>query len=257
GYGVFVENGRLIDGRNGKIKSMIRYIVDNFDVKLFITANQHLIITQIEDGQRKEFEKIFKEFDYGIRDGKPYSKLRINSIACVGFPTCKLSFTDSERFLPSLIDELEKRGFHNVSASIGVSGCIAQCSRPATKPISWIGSGYEMYMLKLGGSTDNLGEPLIDFEENVVYLYQVPAKRLADVTEALFQLYEENRDLGKDAGEVFRKLGNRKIIEYLKSHEKVRDLMKPHKFDTKIEGYREYHELLKRRLNEVNKLEQG
>lgn len=257
GYGVFVENGRLIDGRNGKIKSMIRYIVDNFDVKLFITANHRLIITQIEDGQREEFEKIFKEFNYGIRDGKPYSKLRINSTACVGFTTCRLAFTDSERFLPSLIDELEKRGFHNVSVPIGVSGCISQCSRPATKPIGWIGSGYKLYMLKLGGSTDNLGEPLIDFEENVIYLHQVPAERVADVTEALLQLYEENKDLGKDAGEVFRKLGNRKIIEYLKNHEKVRDLMKPYKFDTKIEGYREYHELLKRRLDEVNKLKQG
>ncbi|BFI75909.1 nitrite/sulfite reductase [Sulfurisphaera ohwakuensis] len=256
GYGIFIENGRVIDGKNGKIKSMIRYIIDNYyDVKLFITPNQHLIITQID--QREEFEKIFKEFGYGIRNGKAYSKLRINSIACVGFPTCKLSFTDSERFLPLLIDELERRGFSNVSASVGISGCVAQCSRPATHPISWVGSGYELYMLKIGGSNDQLGEPLIDWEENVIYLYQVPSKRLADVTEALLQLYEKNKDLGKDAGEVFRKLGNKKIIEYLKNHEKTRDLMKPHKFDAKIEGYREYHELLKERLNEVIKFKQG
>ncbi|AEB95214.1 sulfite reductase [Metallosphaera cuprina Ar-4] len=34
-------------------------------------------------------------------------------------------------------------------------------------------------------------------------------------------------------------MGNRKIIECSKSREKIRDLMKPHKFDTKIEGRRE------------------
>lgn len=251
GYGVFVENGRLIDGRNGKVKSMIRYIADNYNVKFFITPNQHLIIAEIEEWQKEEFEKIFKEFGYGVRDGKPYSLLRVNSTACVGFPTCKLSFTDSERFLPSLIDELERRGYSNLPISIGISGCVAQCSRPATHPISWVGSGYEFYMLKIGGGKDNIGEPLIDWDEGVIYLYQVPSKRLADVTEALLQLYIENRELGKDAGEVFRKLGSKKIIEYLKNHEKTKDLMKPHKFDAKVEGYREYHELLTKRIEEV------
>jgi len=251
-YGIFVENGRLIDGKNGKIKSMVRHIVDSFDnVRLYITPNQHLLITEIEEEQKDKIEKIMKEFDYGFRDGKPYSKLRINSMACVGFPTCKLSFTDSERFLPNLIDELERRGWSEIPVSIGISGCVAQCSRPAVHPISWIGSGYELYMLKIGGGKDSLGEPLIDWEENAIYLYQVPSNRLADVTEALFELYERNKDLDKDPDKVFAKLGNKKIIEWLKNNEKTKDLMKPHKFDKKIEGYKAYHELLKKRIEEV------
>ncbi|QGA55414.1 nitrite/sulfite reductase [Sulfolobus sp. E5-1-F] len=252
-YGIFVENGRLIDGKNGRIKSMVRYIADNFDnVMFYITPNQHLLITEIDQSQKEKIEAILKEFNYGFRDGKPYSNLRINSIACVGFPTCKLSFTDSERFLPGLIDELERRGWKDIQISIGLSGCVAQCSRPALHPISWVGSGYELYMLKIGGGNGSLGEPLIDWDENSIYLYQVPSNRLADVTEALFELYEKNKDLSEDPGEVFRLLGNKKIIEWLKSHEKTKDLMKPHKFDRKIEGYREYHNLLQKRLEEVN-----
>ncbi|ARM75511.1 nitrite/sulfite reductase [Acidianus manzaensis] len=251
-YGVFVENGRLINGKNGKIKSMIRYIADNFNnVRLYITPNQHLLITDIEVEQKYKIEKILSEFNYGLRDDRPYSKLRVNSIACVGFPTCKMSFTDSERFLPKLIDELERRGWSDVPISLGISGCVAQCSRPATHPISWIGSGYELYMLKLGGGKDSLGEPLIDWEENAIYLYQVPANRLVDTTEALFELYEKNKHLGRSAEEVFKKLGNKKIIEWLKNNEKTKDLMKPHRFDKKIDGYREYHELLRNRLKEV------
>jgi len=253
-YGVFVEDGRLIDGKNGKVKSMIRYIADNFhNVTFYITPGQHLLITEIDDDQREEIEKTLRDFNYGFRDGKPYSNLRTNSIACVGFPTCKLSFTDSERFLPSLIDELERRGWKDIPVSIGLSGCVAQCSRPAVHPISWIGSGYELYMLKIGGGNGNLGEPLIDWDENVIYLYQVPANRLADVTEALFELYERNKDISEEPGKVFRVIGNRKIIEWLKSNEKTRDLMRPHKFNKKIEGYREYHDLLRKRLEEVNR----
>ncbi len=252
-YGIFVENGRLIDNENGKIKSMIRYIMDNFNVKLYITPNQHLVLAEIDDSEKELIEKVFKEFGYGYRNGKPYSILRIRSAACVGFPTCKLSFTDSERFLPKLIDELERRGWANVPVSIGVSGCVAQCSRPASHPISWIGSGYELYMLKIGGGEDSLGEPLIDWEENAIYLYQVPSNRIADVTEALLELYEMNKDISNDAGTVFKILGNKKIIEWLKNHHKTKDLMRPYKFDRKIDGYREYHLLLEKRLSEVSK----
>lgn len=253
-YGIFVENGRLIDGKNGKIKSMIRYIVDNFDnIRLYITPNQHILITEIDEEQKEKIEEILKTFNYGYRNGKPYSLLRTSSIACVGFPTCKLSFTNSERFLPNLIDELERRGWKEIPISIGISGCVAQCSRPATHTISRIGSGYELYMLKIGGSKNSLGEPLIDWEDNMIYLYQVPSNRLVDVTEALFELYEVNKDLDKDPGEAFKKLGNWKIIKWLKNHEKTKDLMKPHKIDKKIEGCKEYNELLKKRLDEVMK----
>ncbi|AAY81487.1 nitrite reductase [Sulfolobus acidocaldarius] len=257
-FGIFVENGRLIDNQNGRIKSMARYIADKFEnLKFFITPNQHLIISEISDEDKHEIENILREFGYGLRNGKHYSRLRTISSACVGFPTCKMSFTDSERFLPKLIDELEGRGWGNSDVSIGVSGCVAQCSRPALHPIGWVGSGYELYMLKIGGDKERVGEPLIDYNENVIYLYQVPASRLADVNEALFQLYEMNKDLGKTPGEVFRKLGNNKIIEWLKSHEKVKDLMKPHKFDKKVEGYTEYHRLLSMRLEEVDKFSES
>ncbi|TRM91460.1 nitrite reductase, partial [Sulfolobus sp. A20-N-G8] len=81
----------------------------------------------------------------------------------------------------------------------------------------------------------------------------VPSRRVVDVTEALVELYEKNKDLGKTPSEVFRRLGNKKIIEWLKSHEKTKDLMRPHKFDRKVEGYKEFHDLLIRRLEEVRK----
>lgn len=153
--------------------------------------------------------------------------------------------------MPKLIDELERRGFGNSSVSIGLSGCVAQCSRPALHPIAWIGSGYGLFMLKIGRDENSPGEPLIDYDEGLIYLYQVPASRVADVTEALIELYEKNKDISSDPSEVFRRLGNKKVIEWLRNHEKTKDLMKPQRFDRKIEGYKTFHELLAKRIEEV------
>ena len=35
------------------------------------------------------------------------SALRLNSIACTALPTCSLALAESERYLPTLIDELD------------------------------------------------------------------------------------------------------------------------------------------------------
>ena len=52
-----------------------------------------------------------KSFGYGQHRGKPYSRLRVLSGACVGLPTCRLSYTESEGFEPELIDKLEDLGY--------------------------------------------------------------------------------------------------------------------------------------------------
>jgi sulfite reductase (NADPH) hemoprotein beta-component len=258
-YGIFVENGRLIDGPNGKMKTAIRYLMDKYEdirIQLFITPNQHIILANISEDIISEIEKELMNFGYGFRYGKPYSMLRINSTACVGFPTCKLSFTDSERYLPKLIDKLEEKGIFE-EIDIGLSGCMAQCSRPATRSISWVGSGFNLYMLKIGGDQERLGEPLIDWERGELYLYQVPANEVPNVTYELIRFYLENRRNREKCSEFFRRIGNSKIIEYLKSNENTKHLMKPYKMPSKILGYRELHELEKKIMEELYEMGYG
>ena len=152
-YGAFIENGRIIDGsHNGDLKSMVKYLMNNYPhIELFTTPNQHLMFCNIEEGLKELFERDMKMFGYGFRkinsdsnkdsitNGKttvsqPYSKLRMLSGACVGRDTCRLTYTDSEKFEPYLIDELEKKWGY-MTESIGVTGCEKQCYRPATKTI--------------------------------------------------------------------------------------------------------------------------
>jgi sulfite reductase beta subunit-like hemoprotein len=257
-FGIFIENGRIIDGsRNGNLKSMVKYLMDKYPHALiFTTPNQHLLFSNLDSNETEQFKNDMRIFGYGIRkvtldatnnsnyngstssskskivQQRRYSKLRMLSGACVGRDTCRLTYTDSEKFEPCLIDQLEdKWGYLN--ESIGVTGCEKQCYRPATKTIGWIGTGFNLYQLTIMGTEDgrHQGEPLIDPDTKEQYLHFVPRKDVATVTDTLFEFCIRNRSNEEEhrpggMGYLLRRVGTKEIISYLKSNPKTRDLMK-------------------------------
>ncbi|MEO0586335.1 MAG: nitrite/sulfite reductase [Planctomycetota bacterium] len=154
-YGAYIECGRLVDSPdpdadpnhqsgnvtgNGNLKAMVRETLDAFPgTEVLITPNQDLVFTNIDEDAKADFQDKLASYGHGTRKGKSYSTLRVLSGACVGLPTCRLSYTDSEQFEPELMDELDARGYGDVPESIGITGCERQCFRPATKTIGWVG----------------------------------------------------------------------------------------------------------------------
>ena len=228
-YGAFIENGRIIDGQNGSLKTMVRYLMDNYSTELFTTPNQDLLFTNIPEDVKEKFEADMKRFGYGMRNGKPYSKLRILSGACVGRDTCRLTYTDSEKFEPYLIDELEHK-WGDMAECVGVTGCERQCFRPATKTIGWVGAAFNMYTLKIGGTEDarNLGGVLMDPDTQEIYLRIVPKKDVATVTDVLFEYYVSNRQPDEEQpgmmGYFLRRVGAKAIIAHLKTNPRTTHL---------------------------------
>lgn len=227
-YGAYIENGRIIDGPNGQLKSMVRQLMEDYPCKLMTTPNQDLLFTDIPPADKESFEADMEVFGYGKRNHKPYSQLRILSGACVGLDTCRLAYTDSEGLEPYLIDELEKRGWGHMAESIGITGCERQCFRPATKTLGWIGSGKNKYMLKLMGSEDarDQGQALIDGTGTQLYLRSVPREEVTTVTEALFEFYQDNCKPSESMGYFHRRMGMQALIDYLKQNPKTAHLMK-------------------------------
>lgn len=225
-FGAFIENGRLIDGPDGQLKSMVRYVMEHYPIRVMITPNQDLLFTDIPEDARAGFETDLKRFGYGQRHGLEYSTLRKTAVACVGLPTCRLSYTDSERFLPELIDEMDRRGWRDMAESIGISGCERQCSRPATKTLGWVGSGKDRYQLKLLGSEDarHQGDAVAD-AQGKVYLRSVPREEIPNVIEALFENYKANRKGDEPMGQFHRRVGLPALIEFLRQHPKTAGLM--------------------------------
>ncbi len=219
-YGAFIECGRLIDSPDKQLKSMVRHIMETWETQLLITPNQDVIFTDIPEAKKADFAAALGKFGHGQHAGKAYSPLRLRSGACVALPTCRLAYTDSEDFLPELIDELEHRGYGNVTESIGITGCERQCFRPSTKSIGWVGSGKNQYQLRLMGSEDasTQGMPLTG-EDQLVYFRMVPRDRVADVCAALIDGWQQNRThASENLGAYHHRIGMQTIINYLKAH---------------------------------------
>jgi sulfite reductase (NADPH) hemoprotein beta-component len=225
-YGAYIENGRLIDGADGSLKSMVRDLMEQFDLELSITPNQDILLSGIDPEQKEAFEQRMIAHGYGTRNGSEYSTLRKRSGSCVGLYTCRLAYAESEQFEPVLLDQLEEMGYGDLFESVGITGCERQCFRPGTKSIGWVGSGPRHYSLKLGGSEDGSSQGTWFTDGEAWYLRKVAREQVPTVTAALFDFFLEKRQEGEDFGAFHSRLGNRPFIEYLASREDTADLMK-------------------------------
>jgi sulfite reductase (NADPH) hemoprotein beta-component len=236
--GVFIENGRVTDeSPNGRLKTMVRDLVRNHPVSVHLTPNQDILFTDIPPDAKDGFEAALASYGFGRRNGAPYSRLRTLSGACVGRDTCKLTYTDSERFEPKLVDDLERMGWGDMAESIGVTGCERQCFRPGTKTIGLVGSGKDRYQFKVMGTEDgrHQGVPLTS-EDGMAYLHNVPGAKVAVVIDALFRYYRENGGERESLGLFHRRVGLRAIIERLSEDPATAELMKGPRKESSLLG---------------------
>ena len=140
-FGMFVEGGRL---RN-KSREALRKIASTVDCQFRLTANQNLVIARVDDLGKSSVEQILVEIGEG--DPRKHSSMRLNSIACTALPTCSLALAESERYLPTLIDELDeildRLGLREESIAIRSTGCPNGCGRPYLGEIGLVGKSPE------------------------------------------------------------------------------------------------------------------
>lgn len=226
-YGIFLFGGRIINGPNGRIKDMLKHLMKNYDVHLMISPSQDIIINNIKPENKRYLEEDMASFGYQYTYGET-DELRRNSVACVGLPTCPLAFTHSETYLPVLIEQMEKLGWGNTTARIGISACDAQCSRPATKEYGLVGVGKNLYMVKLTADGREQGMPVIDSDGNQ-YLGRVHRDDVPTVLNALLQLHANDKLPDETVGAFHRRIGLDRIIEHLKTNLATEALMIPEK----------------------------
>ena len=165
-YGLFVENGRVKDDGERRLLSGLRAIAQLHKCEIRLTPNQNLIISKVSQSNKADVDALLQE--YGIRNSAQASTLRLNSMACVAFPTCGLAMAESERYLPSLIDKLdaslEQHGLADEPITIRMTGCPNGCARPYIAEIGLVGKGPGRYTLFLGAgfAGDRLGAPYLD-----------------------------------------------------------------------------------------------
>ena len=165
-YGLFVEGGRVGDFEDKRFLSGLRAIAQRHNAEFRLTPNQNLIISKISEKDKGAIDALLKE--YGIENSTHASLLRLNSMACVAFPTCGLAMAESERYLPSLIDKLDdslsQHGLSDEPITIRMTGCPNGCARPYIAEIGLVGKGPGRYSVFLGAgfAGDRLGAPYLD-----------------------------------------------------------------------------------------------
>ena len=155
-YTVFVENGRVLDDDNVKMKSAFYEIAQTGKADFRFTANQNLIVSDIKNEDKKQVEDILNKYGV-IQHTEKASNVRKQSMACVALNTCPLALAEGQRYLPHLITKIEglldvhKLADENII--IRMTGCPNGCARPFMAEVGFVGTAYGRYNMHLGANT--------------------------------------------------------------------------------------------------------
>jgi sulfite reductase (NADPH) hemoprotein beta-component len=135
----------------------------------------------------------------------PNSGLRRNSMACVALPSCGLALAESERYLPSLVTDLEQslaaHGLADDEITIRMTGCPNGCARPYISEIGLVGKGPGRYNLYLGGAFE--GSRL-----SKLYAEDLEHDGIVAALDPLFAAYAKERDGGERFGAFLIRTGH-------------------------------------------------
>lgn len=152
--GLFVENGRIKDAPNYRLKSALVRIAEEFEPELRLTASQNVLLVNIDDAAREAITAVLAE--HGVTVENQASVLRRASIACPALPTCGLSLAESERVMPDILGRLEtllaEVGLADEEIIIRMTGCPNGCARPYVAEIGFVGRAPGKYQVYLGGN---------------------------------------------------------------------------------------------------------
>ncbi|QDU10171.1 NADPH-dependent assimilatory sulfite reductase hemoprotein subunit [Gimesia aquarii] len=206
--GVNIENGRIKDAGDLRIKTGLRKILETYKFEARITAKQSVIFCDIDPSDRDAIDEILVE--HGMKKADELTLIRRFSMACPALPMCGLSVTESERVMPELItefeEELARQGLQDERISVNMTGCPNGCARPYIPDIGLVGKAVGKYTLFLGGNS--LGNRLAFIYDDLVPLGEITS-RLSPVLE----YFKEARQAGESFGDFCHRVGKESLQE--------------------------------------------
>ena len=197
----FIENGRIEDTADFKMRTGLREIAKIHTGEFRLTGNQHLIISNVKDDDLPKIKKMMAEYKL---DNTNFSGLRLSSSACVAFPTCGLAMAESERYLPVLISKvegfLEENGLRQDSIVMRMTGCPNGCARPWLAEVAFVGKAFGAYNMYLGGGYH--GQRL-----NKLYRSSIKEDEILEIMKVLIRRYAEEREEGERFGDFCIRAG--------------------------------------------------
>jgi sulfite reductase (ferredoxin) len=186
--GIYVENGRIADSGDSRLRTGLRRIVEELRPQVRLTAQQNVILAGIKPADRPRVERLLSE--HGIAEVETIPRAIRHSMACPALPTCGLAVAEAERAMPNLIRQiasvLDELGLGQERISFRMSGCPNGCSRPYLGDVGFVGTTLGKYDVMLGG--DFGGTRL-----NRVYAPNVPITEIPALLRPLFEAFKAER----------------------------------------------------------------
>ncbi|MSP13635.1 MAG: NADPH-dependent assimilatory sulfite reductase hemoprotein subunit [Chloroflexi bacterium] len=213
--GISVENGRVQDVGNYRLKSGIRAVLEQFHCNMRLTTSHDILLTDIHPDQKASVEATLRH--YGIKREHELSNIQLYSMACPAMPTCGLAIAEAERALPGVIDklevEIERLGLQDEKLAVRMTGCPNGCARPYVADVGFVGRSLNMYTVFVGGKMN--GTRLNQIYKDLVHL-----DVLVDTVLPLFIYFKASRLPSEDFGDFCSRIGIEALQQYA-SRDKV------------------------------------
>ncbi|HSR53185.1 MAG TPA: NADPH-dependent assimilatory sulfite reductase hemoprotein subunit [Acidobacteriota bacterium] len=200
-YGVFVQNGRIVDGSEMRLRTALRRIVEEMRPGVRATAQQSLLLTGLERPQVERVRRILAR--HGVKDAAQLSNVRRFSMACPALPTCGLALGESERLIPSVLDELEleleQLELKNAPLTVRMTGCPNGCARPYTADVAFVARSPSTYHVFVGGRLE--GDRIAD-----LFAADVKPEDFLETLSPLLKLWASQRRNGESLGDFYQRM---------------------------------------------------
>jgi sulfite reductase (ferredoxin) len=207
-YGLFVENGRIHDDGDMRLRSALRRLVEEHRPVLWMTPQQNLIVAGVAPERRADVEALLE--CHGVPRSEDVSQTVRNSMGCPAIPTCGLAVAEAERVLPKLIREIEavvaELGLAEERISFRMTGCPNGCARPYLGDVGFVGTTLGKYDVYLAG--DFVGTRL-----NALFAHNVPLAEIPDLLRHPLAEFARRRGPGEGFGDWCHRVG----VESLRS----------------------------------------
>lgn len=213
--GISVDNGRVQDEGNFRLKTALRDIIQQFALPMRLTASHNIILYEIEQSQKSAIDKILEQNGVQITPEAIEPLVRF-SMACPALPTCGLAVTESERVIHSMLGRirvlLDQVGLQDEHFVVRMTGCPNGCARPYMAELGFVGSAPESYQIWLGGSPAQT-------RMAQAYTDRMSVHDLETFFEPMFVFFKEQRQTGESFGDFCDRVGFEALREYTASYQ--------------------------------------
>lgn len=213
-FGLSIENGRIKDQDNWRLKTALKEIIEKFQLPMLVTPHQNIILYEIDPGHQQAINAIISQ--YGLLSETAIDPLVRYSMACPAMPTCGLAITESERALPGILGQirllLDKVGLVNEHLVIRMTGCPNGCARPYVAELGLVGVVPGCYQLWLGGSPNQT-------RLAKTYSDRISCTELEAELEPIFVFYRQKRREAESFGDFCNRIGFEAIREFVNNYQ--------------------------------------